>query len=280
MRTRSQAFGYWIMVLPLVVLVTALYSWPILNILWLSVTQPAPGLGNYGKLISDPGLAKLIWTTIRICTITTVASVLAGYLLAYVMSHSIARKRNWMLMLVMMSFWISVLVRAFAWLMLLGRNGVVNSMLLGTGLVSEPFEFVRNELGVLIGMVHYMIPYAALPLLANMQGIDPRLVQASRSLGASAVYSFFRVYLPLTIPGIVSSSLLVFIVSLGFYVTPAILGGGKVLMVAEYVSVQALITLQWGTASMLATVVLIGVFGLLFILSRFMRVSEAFGARA
>ena len=139
---------------------------------------------------------------------------------------------------------------------------------------------LRNELGVLIGMVHYMIPYAVLPLLANMQGIDTRIMNASRSLGAGPLYTFARIYLPMTIPGIVAASLLVFIISLGFYVTPAILGGGKVLMIAEYVSVQVLVTLKWGMAAMLATLLLIGVFVLLFILSRFMKLSELFGARA
>jgi len=280
MLTGRQTLGYWLMVLPLMVLVAAFYGWPLLNILRLSVTDPAPGLGNYAALFRDPALARLIWTTLRICAITTVVSVMGGYLLAYVMTHSSPDRRNWMLMLVMMSFWISVLVRAFAWLMLLGRNGLLNSVLVRAGIVAEPLELVRNELGVLIGMVHYMIPYATLPLLANMQGIDPRLATASRSLGAGPLYGFFRIFLPLTVPGIVAASLLVFIVSLGFYVTPAILGGGKVLMIAEYVSVQVLITLQWGTASMLATLLLIGVFGLLFVLSRFMKVSQAFGAQA
>jgi putative spermidine/putrescine transport system permease protein len=275
-----QNFGYWLMAAPLVLLVAALYSWPIINILWLSVTDPTPGLDNYAKLVGSPSLARLIWTTVRICAITTVASVLGGYLLAYVMTHALARQRSWMLMLVMMSFWISVLVRAFAWLTLLGRNGVINWALMSTGVISDPLDLVRNELGVLIGMVHYMIPYATLPLLANMQGVDPRLANASRNLGAGAFYGFRRVYLPLTVPGIVAASLLVFIISLGFYVTPAILGGGKVLMVAEYVSVEVLVTLRWGIASMLAALLVAIVFGLLFVLSRFMKISAAFGAAA
>jgi putative spermidine/putrescine transport system permease protein len=125
-----------------------------------------------------------------------------------------------------------------------------------------------------------MIPYAVLPLLANMQGLDQRIMDASRNLGAGPLRTFTRIYLPLTIPGLVASSLLVFIISLGFYVTPAILGGGRVLMVAEYVSVQVLVTVQWGTASMLATLLLLGVFALMYILSRFMRLSDIFGARA
>jgi putative spermidine/putrescine transport system permease protein len=139
---------------------------------------------------------------------------------------------------------------------------------------------MRNELGVLIGMVHYMVPYAVLPLLANMQTLDPRVMTASRSLGASAAQTFWRIYLPLTLPGIVASTLLVFILSLGFYITPAILGGGKVLMVAEYISVQLLVTLKWGTAAMLGTLMLAGVLALLWIMSRFMQLSAVFGGSA
>ena len=272
--------AYWLLVTPLLGLVIALYVWPVAEILWLGFTDPTPGLHNYEKLLTRPALAKLLWTTLRVCAITTIASVIAGYLIAYAMVHLGARERAWMLALVLISFWVSVLVRAFAWLTLLGRNGPINAALVASGLVDEPVAMVRNELGVLIGMVHYMIPYAVLALLANMQGIDRRLVDASHNLGAGPGTTFLRIYLPLTRPGIVAAGLLVFVISLGFYVTPAILGGGRVLMVAEYISVQVLVTVQWGTASMLATLVLASVFALMYILSRFMKLGELFGARA
>lgn len=278
--TRKPANAYWLLVVPLLALVIVFYAWPVLRILWLSVADPALGLQNYEKLFTSTSLARILWTTLRICLVTTVVSVAAGYLIAYAMVHLAARERAWMLTFVLISFWVSVLVRAFAWLTLLGRNGVINGALVGSGLTDEPIAFVRNELGVLIGMVHYMIPYAVLPLLANMQGLDQRVMNASRSLGAGPIRTFARIYLPLTAPGIIAASLLVFIICLGFYVTPAILGGGRVLMVAEYVSVQVLVTLQWGTASMLATLLLFGVFALLFILSRFMKLGEVFGAKA
>jgi putative spermidine/putrescine transport system permease protein len=184
-----------------------------------------------------------------------------------------------MLTLVLVSFWVSVLVRAFAWLTLLRSNGIINEWLIGLGLIDEPLDLVRNQFGVLVGMVHYMIPYAVLPLLANMKGIDTRLMSASRGLGAGAVETFIRIYLPLSLPGIIAAGLLVFIISLGFFVTPAILGGGRVLMIAEYVSVQVLITTQWGAASMLSAVLLISVFGLLFLMSRFVNLNTMFGAR-
>ena len=270
----------WLLVAPFFLVVVAFYLGPLANILWLSVTDPEPGLGNYEKLVENDALARILWTTFRTCAITTVFSVGIGYCLAYAMVHAHRKNQNIMLTLLLISFWISVLVRTFAWLMLLGHNGLVNNGMEAIGLIDRPVRFMRNELGVLIGMVHYMVPYAVLPLMANMQTLDPRVMAASRNLGANGVQTFRRIYLPLTIPGLVASSLLVFILSLGFYVTPAILGGGKVLMVAEYISVQLLVTLQWGTAAMLGTLMLIGVLALLWIMSRFMQLSAVFGGGA
>jgi putative spermidine/putrescine transport system permease protein len=274
------ASPYWLLVAPFLVALTLLYAAPILNILWLSFTDPKPGFGNYQRIIESETVARLIWTTIRICLITTVFSVFLGYIVAYAMLHALAGVRRRMMSILLVSFWISVLVRSFAWLMLLGHNGLVNNALLSAGLIAEPIAFVRNELGVLIGMTEYMIPYAILPLLANMQGIDPRVMSASRSLGASSTQTFFRVFLPLTKPGLIAASLLVFISSLGFYVTPAILGGGKVQMIAEYISVQLLVTVRWGTAAMLATLMLISVLALMYVLNRFMKLGTVFGGAA
>lgn len=267
----------WLLIAPFLLLLVVLYLGPILNILWLSITDPEPGLGNYQKLIESDALARIIWKTVRICLITTAFSVLFGYSIAYAMVHAHQKQQTKMLTLLLVSFWISILVRTFSWLMLLGRNGLLNNTLEGIGIISEPIAFMRNELGVLIGMVHYMVPYAVLPLLVNMQSLDLRVMDASRNLGASGGQTFRRIYLPLTTPGLVAASLLVFILSLGFYVTPAILGGGKVLMIAEYISVQLLVTLKWGTAAMLAACMLFGVLAMLYIMSKFMKLSTVFG---
>ena len=267
----------WGLVAPFFLMVACLYLGPLLNILWLSLSDPEPGLQNYSKLVESDTLARIMWTTIRICVITTGFSVILGYSVAYAMVHAYRREQSFMLTFLLVSFWISILVRTFSWLMLLGRKGLVNESLEVIGLISEPVAFMRNELGVLIGMVHYMIPYAVLPLLVNMQTLDQRVMSASRNLGASASQTFFRIYLPMTRPGIVASALLVFILSLGFYVTPAVLGGGKVLMVAEYISVQLLVTLKWGVAAMLAALMLAGVLVMLWIMSKFMKLSTVFG---
>lgn len=271
---------YWLLVAPALFLVVILYAAPIINVLFLSFTDPKPGLGNYYKIIESDTVSRLIFTTIRLCLITTLASVMLGYVVAYAMLHALSGVRQRMMSILLISFWISVLVRSFAWLMLLGHNGLLNNALMASGVIAQPLPIMRNEFGVLIGMTEYMLPYAILPLLANMQGIDLRVISASRSLGASNVQTFFRVFLPLTRPGIVAASLLVFISSLGFYVTPAILGGGKVQMIAEYISVQLLVTVRWGTAAMLATLMLVSVLMLMYVLNRFMKLSTIFGGNA
>jgi len=281
MTSRGSRFNpYWLLVAPAVLLVLALYVAPIVNMLLLSVTDPKPGLGNYAKIFESDTVANLIWRTVRLCLITTFAAVFLGYVVSYAMLHALSGVRRRMMSILLISFWISVLVRSFAWLMLLGHNGLLNDMLLSLGVISEPLPLMRNEFGVLIGMTEYMLPYAILPLLANMQGIDPRIASASRSLGASSAQTFFHVFLPLTRPGIIAASLLVFISSLGFYVTPAILGGGKVQMIAEYISVQLLVTVRWGVAAMLATLMIASVLALMYVLNRFMKLSEIFGGAA
>ena len=277
-RLKSANVAYWLYIAPLAALVLLLFVIPVGQILWLSVSLPEFGLQNYAALGTNGHLRAVLWTTFWICGGTTVAAVLIGYVIAYAMAHATRGERSVMLTLVLISFWISVLVRAFAWDRLQGARGLINTWLTESGLLSAPLDIYKNEAGVLIGMIHYMVPYAVLPLLAVMRGIDTRLTDASRSLGAGPARTFWRVYLPLTLPGVAAAIILVFVLSLGFYVTPAILGGGKVQMIAEYVSVQFLNDAELGLGAMMATTLLISVFALLALMSRFMRLSSAFGA--
>jgi putative spermidine/putrescine transport system permease protein len=270
--------GYWPLVLVPLGLLAVFYLYPLMQVLWVSVTQPKPGLGNYALLFTNAAVQHILWTTARICLVTTAVTMVLGYLLAYATLHVSRAHEAWMLFFVLLSFWISVLVRAFAWVALLHPGGLINSALLALGVIAHPLPLVRNEFGVVLGMVHYMIPYAVLPLYANMKGIDGRLVPAARGLGASPFQAFLKVYLPLSLPGIVGAGILVFIFSLGFYVTPAILGGGKVVMIAEYIALQVVETLQWGLGTMLATSLLITVFLMLALMSRFVSPRKLFGA--
>ena len=276
-RPRAQA-AYWLILLPAVLMLVALYLVPLADVLVTSVTDPKPGLDNYALLFTSASVQRTLITTLRIAAITTALALLLGYLVAYAMRAATSRRQRIMLFCVLLPFWISVLVRSFAWLTLLGSQGVINGLLMDAGLIDEPLALVRNETGVLIGMVHVMLPYAILTLYANMLGIDAGLVAAARSLGASRGQAFRMVFLPLTRPGLIGAGTLVFILSLGFFVTPALLGGGKVLMIAEYVAIQINDTLRWGLGTMLAATLMISVLGALWALSRIIDVRRLFGA--
>ena len=277
-RRPSAKTAYWLILLPAVLMLVALYLVPLADVLVTSVTDPKPGLDNYALLFTSASVQKSLLTTVRIALITTVFALLLGYGVAYAMRAASTRTQRLMLVLVLLPFWISILVRSFAWIALLGPQGPLNSALMAWGLVDEPLSLVRNETGVLIGMVHVMVPYAVLTLYANMRGIDGGLVSAARSLGASRWQAFRMVFLPLTVPGLIGAGLLVFILSLGFYITPALLGGGKVLMIAQYVAIQINETLRWGLGTMLAATLMIAVLGMLWALSRVVDVKRLFGA--
>jgi putative spermidine/putrescine transport system permease protein len=253
----------WVMVAPALVLMLTLYVYPILQVLAISVTEPKPGLANYGELFDSGAVQRVLWTTARICVITTAIAVLLGYIVSYVMTAGSERLQRAILAIVVLPLWISALVRAFAWVVLLRREGIVNMALQSLGIAHAPVALVWNDIGVTIGMVHYMLPYAILPLYANMRDIDRRCITAARGLGASRLQAFRRIFLPLSLPGIVAASALVLVYSLGFFIIPAILGGGKTLMIAEYVWVQISELLNWGRGTMLAVVLLATVFALL-----------------
>jgi putative spermidine/putrescine transport system permease protein len=253
----------WLMVAPALVLMLTLYVYPILQVLAISVTEPKPGLANYGELFESGAVQRVLWTTARICVVTTAIAVLLGYIVSYVMTAGSERLQRAILAIVVLPLWISALVRAFAWVVLLRREGVVNMALQSLGIAHAPVALVWNDVGVTIGMVHYMLPYAILPLYANMRDIDRRCITAARGLGASRLQAFRRIFLPLSLPGIVAATALVLVYSLGFFIIPAILGGGKTLMIAEYVWLQISELLNWGRGTMLAVALLATVFALL-----------------
>ncbi|MBB5691140.1 ABC transporter permease [Roseomonas alkaliterrae] len=270
--------GWWLLLLPALVLVVVFYVAPIAQVLTISVTEPEPGLGNYERLFTSPAVQRVILTTLRICIITTAIALLLGYAIAYAITLASPRARGWWILAVLVPLWISVLVRAFAWVTLLRRQGLVNNTLLELGVIAEPLPLVWNEFGIIVGMVHYMVPFAVLPMLASMREIDPRLLAAARGLGASRGEVFRRVFLPLSMPGVIAAGVLVFIFSLGFYITPAILGGGKTLMVAEWIGLQILDLVRWGLGTMMATMLVVAILLTLAVFSRIVDLRRIFGA--
>jgi putative spermidine/putrescine transport system permease protein len=268
-----------VLVAPATLLIGGLYAFALLRVLWLSVSEPSLGLDNYRLLLTNETIHRVAWTTLWICSVATAITVVLGYVIAYTMVHAAAREQRLILFCVLLTFWLSVLVRTFAWIVLLRNDGLVNQLLEALGLIDEPLALVRNSVGVIIGMVHVMSPLAILPLYAALRGIDPNLMAAARGLGCGPVRSFFYVFLPLSRPGLAAATLLVFVFSLGFYVTPAILGGGRVLMIAEYIRVQFEQTLRWGLAAMLATALLATVFLILGLAMRAANVQRLMEAR-
>lgn len=272
--------GWWVLILPAFLLMTGFYIAPILQVLAISVTEPTVGLDNYERLLTNAGVQRAILTTLRIGVITTAIALFLGYALSYVIALASPGAQRWWLLGVLVPLWISVLVRAFAWVTLLRRQGLVNEGLRSLGAIDAPLELVWNEFGIVVGMVHYMVPYAVLPMLASMREIDPRLLAAARGMGASRFTAFSRVFLPLSMPGLIAAGVLVFIFSLGFYITPAILGGGKTLMAAEWIKIQILDIVRWGMGTMLATVLVVAILVTLAIFSRVVNLKRLFGAGA
>ncbi len=241
---------------PAVVLLVAVFAVPIGLVLSISVTDPALGLGNYALLVSGAGVRAVLGKTFQIAAIVTVVAVAFGYVFAFAMAHVDSSARTILLSCVLVPLWASVLIRAFAWVTLLRTNGLVNQAALALGLLESPLPLMRNDLGVVIGMVHVMLPLATLPIYSVMQAIDRRLVPAARSLGASEGRALLAVFVPLSMPGVAAAAVLVFVTALGFFITPAVLGGGKTVMAAEYINVQITATLRWGLGAMMATVLL------------------------
>lgn len=271
---------FWLaLILPAALFALVCYFYPLARVFWISVTDPHPGLQNYAMLGASRSIDRVLLTTLRICTYTAAITVGLSYLVAYVLTQGGPRTRRLMTLGVVLPLWVSVLVRSFAWIALLRKEGVVNTALLGAGIIDAPLPLIWNEFGVTIGMVHTMLPYGILPLAAHMRSIDPALSAAARGMGASAAQTFLRVFLPLSLPGLIGSAVLVVIFSLGFYVTPVLLGGGRILMVAEYISVQILQVLRWGTGAMLATTLIAAIALMLAALSRAVNLRTLFAAR-
>ena len=243
---------------PLIVLIVLGFNIPILLIFNYSISGPHGfTLAVYQDILTTPVFLKVVGNTFRITIITTAVVATFGYVLAYWITGLTPRLRNVALAMVVLSFWVSVLVRTYAWIVVLGNAGLVNRFLQWSGLRDAPIAFLYNDLGVIIGMANIQLPLLVLPLYAAMTRIDPRHMQAAASLGASESVIFWKVFFPQTVPALLSGVMLVVILCLGFYVTPAILGGGRVPMVANMLDTYINSNPKWELASAVSMVLLI-----------------------
>ena len=254
-RVRRRAVGSAIALsVPAMLLLLALFAVPVLRLLALSVEGGS--LAAYQKALTTELYRRVIFETFKIAAIVTLLTLALGYPVAYVMATS---GRVWQLVgiaFVLLPFWTSILVRTYAWMVMLGRNGVVNRTLIGWGVIDRPLPLLNNLAGVLIGMVHVLLPYMILPVFNAVKKVDPNLVLAAEGLGASRWRAFLRVTLPLTMNGVVAGVTLVFTLSLGFFITPALLGGGRVVMIANLIEEQVRELLNWAFAGALSAILL------------------------
>ncbi|GAB5467018.1 MAG: ABC transporter permease [Rhodospirillales bacterium] len=246
------------LVLPAVALVSVCFIYPVLWLLARSVSDPVFGLQNYATIFEKTIYLDVLWNTVAISGSTTLLCLLIGFPVAYSMVHARPWVRRLLIFAVLIPFWTSILVRTFAWLVILQRGGMINDVLLGIGLIAEPLEIVYNRIGVLIGMVQVLLPFLVFPLYSVMSRIDGSYVKAAANLGAPPLRAFLRVYLPLTLPGVLTGGMLVFIISLGYFITPALLGGRRDTMVAQLIYQRIDEFGDWPLAAALAVVLLIG----------------------
>lgn len=266
--------------LPALALVVVTMVIPVAWLFWLSFLDDDGNLSwmNYQRLIQQPSYERILLATFEISALTTAICIVLGYPLSYVLSQLRPRVANLCMMGVLMPFWTSILVRTYAWLVLLQRHGVINDWGIRLGLWDQPITLIYNLNGTLIGLVHIMLPFLVLPLYSSMRAIDADYLKAASNLGASPVQAFWRVFFPLSLPGLLAGSLIVFILCLGSYVTPAMLGGGRVIMVANGIANDIQMFFNWGAASALGAVLLLLTGIILYVASRLTRIDRVFGS--
>ena len=259
--------------LPLMISVIVGFDLPIALMLGWSFRDPFPTLRHYAYLIETPVYLTVIGNTARVGLITTLVCVVIGYPLAYWIRGLSAGARMVALSLVILPFWISILIRTYAWIVILGYAGLVNRMLIELGLIGAPISFLYNEFGVTVGTVNVLLPFFVLPLYASMTRVDQRLLQAAESMGASRRTIFWRIFFPQTRFAVAAGAVLVFILTLGFYITPAVLGGGRVSMVANMLDTLINQVPRWELAAAISTVLMAAVIGL-YTVSQRLRLQE------
>ena len=279
---RWERLGLASLITPALLLIVVTMLLPVCWLFYLSVLSDAGNfsLEHYQRMWEQPSYGRTFVTTFKVSVLTTGICILLGYPLAYFLSELPKRAANLCMVAVLLPLWTSLLVRTYAWLVLLQRRGLINSWGIELGLWDEPLTLVHNLAGTLVGMVHVMLPFLVLPLYSAMRAIDRNYLRAAANLGAGPLRSFWMVFFPLALPGLTTGALIVFILCLGFYVTPAVLGGGKVIMVSSRIANDIEIFFNWGAASALGVVLLLLTALLIFGAMRLTRAGSVLSDRA
>lgn len=256
------------LIVPLLVFEFAFFGIPLAIVLYHSVADEGFTLRHYGEIFTTAIYYKVLLQTLKIAFLVTAISLLLGYPLAYVIAHAGRVVRGVLLLAVLVPLWTSLLARTYAFQVLLGRDGVVNATLLKLGIISEPLKIMYTTTPVVLGMVQALLPFMVLTCYAVMRNIDHGLVTAAESMGARPSRAFRTIYLPLSMPGVLTGIVLVFILAMGFFVTPVILGGLKEYTIAGLITLQMQQVMNWGLGSALAITLLVAVGLLVYLYQR------------
>jgi spermidine/putrescine transport system permease protein len=245
---------------------------------WLRTATGADQAGfyldNWHEVLTDPFYRDILFSTLRIAAITTVICALTGYLPAYFIAMSNSRAKTLLLLLVVLPFWISYIIRTMSWINILGTTGALNTLLLSLGIIDKPLDMLYNEGAVILGLVHFLLPFMVLNVYVSLEAIDRNLLDASRSLGASGLQSFFEVTLPLSLPGLAAGGLLCFVLSAGTYITPLVLGGPRNAMFANLVFDAVITQLNWPLGSALSIVLLVVLGSIVLLYNRLIGIGQ------
>lgn len=269
---RGSGLGF---AMPAILLLLAFFVIPVAFLLMRSVTEPAPGLQNYASLLGSTTYAKIFFNTFFVAGVVTAITVLIAFPVAWALAIMPARWAAVIFAVILLSMWTNLLARTYAWMVLLQQTGLINRMLKAIGLIDQPLQLTNNLIGVTIGMVYIMLPFMILPLLGVIKKIDPAILQAAALCGATKAQALRRVLLPLAGPGLASGGLMVFVMSLGYFVTPSLLGGTSNMMLAELIAQQVQSLVNWGMGGAAAFVLLIVTLGLYAVQLRFFDQAEA-----
>lgn len=274
-----QKYGFHLLLIPPILFLVVFLFIPFIQIVMNSFFDPEFTLMHYMRFFKESAYYHVLWNTIKISIIITLVTLILGYPVAYMLVLVPEKVRNILFIFILLPFWTSFLVRTYAWIVILQNEGVINQALMNMNVIDEPLMLVHNTTGVVIGMSHVLLPYMILPLYSVIKGIDFNLVKAAQNLGASPTKSFLKVFLPLSIPGIAAGSILVFVISIGYYVIPALLGGAKDTMISQLIAQQISGQLNFGFGSAIAVVLLIVIFIILYFFNKFVGIKRiSFGS--
>jgi putative spermidine/putrescine transport system permease protein len=280
MKIKRKEANYIFALLPLLTIYLFIFFIPIARILILSFKGPSGfTLDNFVRIIQVKGYLIIFLRTFKLGLTVTGICLVLGYIVSYLLYIVRDKYKKVIMFFIIIPFWTSLLVRTYAWMVILQRKGVINSALLDLNIINKPLSLIYNAIGVNIGMVNLLLPFVIITISSSMAGIDKNLMKAASVLGARPFIAFIKVFFPLSLPGVVGSGLLVFVMAIGFYITPALMGGLKDVTISMMIETQIRQLFDWEGASAMATILLIITVVIIYIYNRYLGIDKLWGGQ-